>query len=50
VHSEYIIALTFRYARHMGPTKFLAALKSNDATIFRVSTVGRALYDVLRPG
>ncbi len=49
VHSEYIIALTFsEYARHMGLAKFLAALKANDATIFRVSTSPVAqLYNTL---
>lgn len=39
VHNENIIALIFsEYARHLGLPKFLAALKANDATIFRVST------------
>jgi len=49
VHSEYIIALTFsEYARHMGLSKFMAALRTNDATIFRVSTSPIAqLYNTL---
>jgi hypothetical protein len=39
VHNEYILALTFsEYARHLGLTKFMRALKTNDATLFRVST------------
>jgi|GEM_PF-1534791 len=49
VHSEYIIALTFsEYSRHMGLTRFLNALRTNDATIFRVSTSPVAqLYNTL---
>jgi hypothetical protein len=36
VHSEYIIAMTFsEYAWHLGIGKFLKALKSNDAVLFR---------------
>jgi len=49
VHNENIIALTFsEYARHLGLPKFLAALKTNDATLFRVSTSPIAqLYNTL---
>ena len=49
VHDEYILALTFsEYARHMGLTRFLAALQANDATLFRVSTSPVAqLYNTL---
>jgi len=39
IHNEYILALTFsEYARHLGIGKFLRALQTNDATLFRVST------------
>lgn len=49
VHDEYILALTFsEYARHMGLTRFMAALQANDATLFRVSTSPVAqLYNTL---
>lgn len=49
VHNENIIALVFsEYARHLSLPKFLAALKANDATIFRVSTSPIAqLYNTL---
>jgi len=49
VHDEYILALTFsEYARHMGLTRFLDALRTNDATLFRVSTSPVAqLYNTL---
>jgi hypothetical protein len=49
VHNEYILALTFsEYARHLGLAKFMAALKTNDATLFRVSTSPVAqLYNTL---
>jgi hypothetical protein len=49
VHNENIIALVFsEYARHLGLQKFLNALKTNDATIFRVSTSPIAqLYNTL---
>lgn len=48
-HNEIIFSLIFsEYARHMGLPKFLAALKANDATIFRVSTSPVAkLYNTL---
>ena len=49
VHNEMIIALIFsEYARHFSLPKFLAALKANDATLFRVSTSPVAqLYNTL---
>jgi len=49
VHNEYILALTFsEYARHLGLAKFMDALKTNDATLFRVSTSPVAqLYNTL---
>ena len=49
VHDEYILALTFsEYARHMGLTRFMDALRTNDATLFRVSTSPVAqLYNTL---
>jgi hypothetical protein len=49
VHNEYILALTFsEYARHLGLSKFMRALKTNDATLFRVSTSPVAqLYNTL---
>ncbi|MGE5178780.1 MAG: hypothetical protein ACM3PF_06800 [Bacteroidota bacterium] len=49
VHNEYILSLTFsEYARHMGLPKFMAALKANDATLYRVSTSPVAqLYNTL---
>lgn len=49
VHDEYILALTFsEYARHMGLTKFMNALKTNNATLYRVSTSPIAqLYNTL---
>jgi hypothetical protein len=49
VHNENIIALVFsEYARHLGLQKFMDALKTNDRTIFRVSTSPIAqLYNTL---
>ena len=43
------LALTFsEYARHMGLTRFMDALRANDATLFRVSTSPVAqLYNTL---
>jgi len=49
VHNEYIIALTFsEYAWHLGMGKFLKALKSNDALLFRTknSPISK-LYETL---
>lgn len=49
VHSEYIIAMTFsEYAWHLGIGKFLKALKSNDALLFRTpdSPIAK-LYETL---
>lgn len=49
VHNENIIALVFsEYARHLGLSNFMAALKANDATLFRVCASSIAqLYDRL---
>lgn len=49
VHNEYILSLTFsEYARHLGLSRFMRALKANDATLFRVSTSPVAqLYSTL---
>ena len=48
-HNEMIIALVFsEYARHLGLSKFMNALKANDRTLFRVSTSPIAqLYSTL---
>jgi hypothetical protein len=49
VHNEYIISLTFsEYAWHLGLGKFLRALKSNDALLFRTQNSPIAkLYETL---
>jgi len=49
VHNENIIALVFsEYARHLGLSNFLSALKTNDATLFRTCASSIAvLYDAL---
>ncbi|TMQ49698.1 MAG: hypothetical protein E6K71_04095 [Candidatus Eisenbacteria bacterium] len=49
VHNEYIISLTFsEYAWHMGLGKFLRAIKTNDAALFRTPASPIAkLYETL---
>lgn len=49
VHNEYIIAMTFsEYAWHLGMGKFLRALKTNDALLFRTPNSPIAkLYETL---
>jgi hypothetical protein len=49
VHNEYIISLTFsEYAWHLGMGKFLRALKTNDALLFRTPASPIAkLYETL---